>query len=111
MNRELTQSGKRGMIPSSFIDWGYCMVGSIRCSSCKAAMHSSGVCPECSTAKCFIMIYFDGKHHRFWHDKEGDPLSYHKADRLITKMRQEIDDKEFDPFNYILTKIKERQVF
>jgi integrase/recombinase XerD len=71
---------------------------------------TAGACPKCGKAKCYIMIYWKKSHHRFWHDKDGDPLSYHKADRKLTKIRQEIDDKIFDPFDYILTKIKERQL-
>lgn len=87
---------------------GLSMSGHIRCAKCNASM-SRNVC-KCGGIKAFINVYWKGKHWIFRHNKHGEFLVYQTAERLLTTIRQAIDDKTFSPDDYTLSKIKERSV-
>ena len=85
------------------------MSGTIRCANCNTAI-TTGACPKCGGVKCWITLYWKGKYYPIRRDKDGDPLGFTKAQKMLTAIRQKVDDKEFDPFDHVHSKIKERQV-
>lgn len=88
---------------------GLTMTGTIRCSKCHSAMPEDGICLSCNNnLKCYIMIYWQGKHEKFTQDKDRHPLGYLKAKRLLESMRSKIDDNNFDPGEFKPQKIEEK---
>ncbi len=87
------------------------MLGQIRCarSNCRTKMEGD-TCPKCGGARCFINIYWKGKHHNYWHDEQGDNFYYEKALRHLNAMRLDVDKNRFDPLDFQIAHIKERRV-
>lgn len=87
------------------------MAGHIRCSSrkCEKAMVKA-VCSQCGGSRCHIVIYWHGKHYKFRkYFQDGEFLDYNRAIRQINVMRSQIDNKTFNPFDWIDSKISERK--
>jgi len=69
------------------------------------------ICPEHQTRprKFFIQLYSRefGKHIYIYSDSRGIPFSsYEQADRILTKIRAEIDAGTFDATRYVAQKVK-----
>lgn len=102
----------------SHIPPNLCMVGSIytldRCPICQGSFRRSEqglICPEHKTVPHRYYIQFYSRElHKYitvWSDSRGIPLSsYEMADRILTRMRAEVDAGTFDPLRYISQKIK-----
>jgi integrase len=55
----------------------------------------------------FIDLYWKGERIKLYSDKEGSPLySERQANRLLERIRSEIDADEFNPKNYIKRELK-----
>jgi len=84
------------------------MAGSIRCSKCEKKINGP-VC-SCGNTKCYIVIYWHGRHYKFRrYYQDGVPLHFERADRQLTVMRSQIDNKSFNPYNWLDSKIAERR--
>ncbi|HSW63653.1 MAG TPA: tyrosine-type recombinase/integrase [Dissulfurispiraceae bacterium] len=70
----------------------------------------SEVCPKCRSARCFISVYWKGQRYKFRRDKEGFVYYYDRASRVLTSMRNAIDEGTFDPLDYHHGHIKMRSV-
>lgn len=87
------------------------MAGHIRCASHKCRKHmSQPICPHCGSTICYIVVYWQGKHYEFKRDRDNDFFTYNKAIRKLNAIRLAIDEKRFDPADWLLSKIKERTV-
>lgn len=67
-------------------------------------------CPKCLTVpKRYFIDYYHGGYGRFriYTDRLGQPLSsWLHADRVISRIRSEIDERTFDPTKYVKEEIK-----
>lgn len=79
-------------------------MGTIRCNKCKRTMDSS-VC-SCGHTYSHVNIYFKGKRYRFWKGLDGFPMPYDRAKALLGKIRTAIDERTFDPRDYLEPVIK-----
>ena len=97
---------------------GFCMKGNVysldKCPICKQNFKRIGenlVCPEHKTTPHRYYIQFYCKEfHKYisvWSDSRGVPFSsYEQANRILTKMRAEVDAGTFDPTRYVSQKLK-----
>ncbi|MEW6375095.1 MAG: tyrosine-type recombinase/integrase [Thermodesulfobacteriota bacterium] len=63
--------------------------------------------------RLYLVLYSKelGKHMKLYFDSRGIPFSsYEQADRILTKIRAEIDAGSFDPSRYVPTKLKPLQL-
>ena len=72
------------------------------------------VCPvhQTSPRRYYVVLYSRelGKHMKLYSDSRGIPFSsYEQADRILTKIRAEIDAGSFDPSRYVPMKLKPLQ--
>ncbi|MBF0592032.1 MAG: tyrosine-type recombinase/integrase [Nitrospirae bacterium] len=65
-------------------------------------------CSNCGYTICYIDIYWQGKTYRFRRDRDGGQLDYKRANRQITIIRSAIDNKTFNPDDFIASKVNER---
>lgn len=86
------------------------MKGSIICAKCSKTM-AEEKCAHCGSVRAKIVVYFNGKHHKFSLDKEGDPFGYVKAVRKLEAIRNEIDEKKanFDPSDWQPEKLRRKR--
>ncbi|MCL5237768.1 MAG: site-specific integrase [Nitrospirae bacterium] len=85
------------------------MAGHIRCAKCEGRRTTS-VCPHCGEYKCYISVYFNKRHWRFWKYKpDGRPLDFDRAERQLNVIRTQIDEGTFAPSGWKEGKIAERQ--
>ena len=88
-----------------------------KCPICKQNFKRIGenlVCPEHKTTPHRYYIQFYCKEfHKYisvWSDSRGVPFSsYEQANRILTKMRAEVDAGTFDPTRYVSQKLKPLQ--
>jgi integrase len=84
------------------------MKGSIICAKCSKTM-TEEKCSHCGSVRAKIVVYFAGKHHKFSLDKEGDPFGQVKAQRKLEAIRNEIDEKTFDPSDWQPEKLRKKR--
>lgn len=91
------------------------MAGRIRtkekCPKCAGQFVGSPLsCPKCLTVpRRYFIDYYHGGYGRFriYTDRIGQPLSsWLHADRVISRIRSEIDEHTFDPTKYIKAELK-----
>jgi integrase len=73
------------------------MGGTIRCAKrgCDKVMTRRECL--CGNSTCYITVYYRQKHWKYRHDKQGDILTFGKAVKLLNVIREQIDNKTFDP--------------
>ena len=64
------------------------------------------VCHQCGHTYCHIDIYHKGNQYRFWKGLDGFPLPYDRAVALLGKIRTAIDERTFNPRDYLEPVIK-----
>lgn len=85
------------------------MAGHIRCSKCEKRTAKAD-CSQCGSGRCHIIIYWHGKHYKFRrYFQDGGFLDYERANRQINVMRTQIDNKTFNPLDWIDSRISERK--
>jgi len=83
------------------------MNGHVRCAKCQKHRNED-ICPACGEYRCFIIVYWQGKHWRIWnYVPDGQALDYERASRQLTQIRTEIDSKKFNPVDWTTGKIAE----
>ncbi len=88
---------------------GLSMAGHIRCAKCEGRRTTS-VCPHCGEYKCYISVYFNKRHWRFWKYKpDGRPLDFDRAERQLNIVRTQINDGSFVPSDWTKGKIAEHR--
>jgi len=90
---------------------GLCMSGKIRtrekCPRCNRSFNIEEhdiICSQCGTRpeSFFLRLYWQGKEHRIAKDRDNHPLdSYRRANRLLEKIRSEIDGHTFNIADYL----------
>ncbi len=87
------------------------MGGTIRCYKCGHARDSkSYVCPRCGYHKVYISIYWKGKMYQFTRHYQTDTtMTYDLADRMLTVIQSQVDNKTFNPEDWKIGKIRERR--
>ncbi|KJU87468.1 Integrase, catalytic core, phage domain protein [Candidatus Magnetobacterium bavaricum] len=88
-------------------DRRFSMNGTIRCNKCFTNMTGT-TCSKCGYPICYIYLYWKKKRYKFTKDKDDYQFDYHRANRLLGVIRLEIDQKTFNPDNYLPGKVKER---
>ncbi len=66
-------------------------------------------CGKCKTipSRLYIDFWWQGERIRIFQNKDGEPFySYEMASRFLTVMRAKVDDKNFDPREYIKIEVK-----
>lgn len=81
--------------------------GTIACQKC-GRKRETRVCPRCGYDACFIRIGYDGKEHRFFHDKHGKPFTLSTSAEVLIKINNELADHAFNPRDYERKTIDER---
>ncbi|MBF0553426.1 MAG: tyrosine-type recombinase/integrase [Nitrospirae bacterium] len=66
------------------------------------------ICHQCGYHKCYIDLRYNGKQYRFRKARDGYHYDYLRAQRQLNVFRSEIDNKTFNPDDYLTAKIKER---
>lgn len=84
------------------------MNGHIRCSKCFKGRKESE-CPYCGYSKCYVDVYRNKKHWRYWKYYDGMLLDFERAERLLSDIRTDIDKKVFSPFDVTDEAISERR--
>jgi len=109
--QQLTSTQHRDTFP-------LCMKGGVytkeKCPVCGEKFERMGdylLCPRCQTRprKVYLQLYDSTlhKHINIFTDRQGYPFtSYEQANRILTKIRAEIDEKTFDPTRYVAEKLK-----
>jgi len=87
--------------------------GSIRCRRCGAAMSdSTGTCPKCGQAWCYIELYRNGKKFKYYRNSK-DPdkkLGYLDAFVQLKEINSAIDAKRFNPTDWQPESVKARRL-
>lgn len=84
------------------------MRGSILCQKC-TRKRTSRLCPRCSYDACFIKLDFKGETYRVFHDKSGKSLSFREAFQTLANINLEIENKSFDPGNWVDSALSEKK--
>jgi hypothetical protein len=65
-------------------------------------------CP-CGNTTCYAQVYFNGREWLYRRDAQGDILTYGKAGKLLNSIREQIDNRTFDPEARLDSRVKERR--
>jgi|WetSurMetagenome_2_1015567.scaffolds.fasta_scaffold06927_9 hypothetical protein len=117
MGISLEEKGQGGIFlnTSPARDTSLCMKGSIltkeTCPKCGGRFQGEPLlCPACMTApgRYFLRIYWKSAgRFKIYSGRDGYPLgSWDRAHRLLTVIRMEMDEKKFDPRNYLSQELK-----
>jgi integrase len=63
----------------------------------------------CGNSTCFVDVYFKGRHWIYRRDHQGDVLTLGKATKLINVIREQIDNRTFDPEAWTDSRVLERR--
>ena len=80
------------------------MSGTILCGKCSKRMEHEKC--SCGHVRAKIVVYWRGKHVKISRDKDNDQVGYKKATRMLEAIRNEMDDKTFDPSDWQPAKLK-----
>ncbi len=87
--------------------------GAIRCRRCGTAMSdSTGTCPKCGQAWCYIELYSNGQKFKYFRSgKDLDKkLGYLDACEQLREINREIEKKAFNPADWQPESIKARRL-
>jgi integrase len=74
--------------------------GMIVCNKCSKTLKKP-VC-DCGYSLCHVMIYWKGKHRRFYRYRDGEPLNFQRAMKMLTEINHAINSKTFNPVDWIV---------
>jgi integrase len=84
------------------------MRGTIRCSKCHSNMEKA-VCGKCGHTICYIVVYWRGKHHRFFKSRDdGEPFTFGRAGKQLVEINLELNRKDFNPKRWTVEAVKSR---
>lgn len=88
-------------------------MGTVLCSKCRSSMTDREVC-TCGHTRCFVVIYYNGKHWSYRRDKTGKQFRQDEALLFLANLNVEIDrcrkaGISFNPKKYTDAAIRERR--
>ncbi len=89
--------------------------GAIRCRRCGSAMSdSTGTCPKCGQAWCYVELYSNGKKFKYYRDSKNpnEKLGFLQAFSLIKEINDSItkEQSSFNPSEWQPDNIKARRL-
>ena len=85
------------------------MAGTIRCARRVCGKQMAAKVCECGNTTCYVLVYFRGKNWIYRRDRQGDVLTHGKAVKLLNSIREQIDNRTFDPEARTDSRINERR--
>jgi integrase len=105
----LTKSEAANIIPPAyFLEGDDMKAGSILCQKCKRTRRKRS-CPHCGYDSVCIRISWEGKSYTYYKGKDGKSLSFKDGLALKIEINKRIQDRVFDPRDYLKEVIDERR--